>query len=334
MVDLMKQYLEWYKQFEEALASWDLYRVEGEYRLLVVAGMGGSGIVGDYLMRLSDVYGGLPVVVYKSHVAPQYIRSDDLVVLISYSGNTRETLEFLRMVSVKTKNIVLVSSNGFLEEVSRKSNYLFIRVLKGLVPRVSLPSMLVSVLGLLDSSGYSIVSKSEVEKTMVFLREVVDEVRDKAFELANFIIENKGLLVIATHYPYDVLGVRGKNEFNENTKVPVKVEVAPEWMHNDIVGWEKPFSNKYSVIAVYDRGDSIGSKLVDYMVEIYSGLGFPVYRVELVGEGYFAKLMYGSLLFGLASVIAADKRGVNPLVTESIKRYKDSVVDIFGELRF
>jgi len=328
-----EQYTSWPRMIRESLRDWSLFRVSGDFRLVAVAGMGGSGVVGDYLARLSEVYGGLPVVVFKAHKAPRYLSKQDLLVVVSYSGNTLETIEFLNEVSGRSSAIVTMSSGGLLEEVSRSRGFLHIKLPRGLAPRASLPAMLVEVLGLLDASGYTVVSKNAVESTTAFLVKELSSIVEEAERVASFIAENKGLLIIATHYPYDVLAVRGKNEFGENAKIPVKVEVAPEWMHNDIVGWEKPYPNKYSVLAVVDESDSVGLKLVNYMVGVYRDLGFPVYELMLRGESFIDKLLYGSLLFGLASVKTAYKHGVDPLATISIQKYKERVREIFGVLK-
>jgi len=327
---LRDQYLMWPDLVERALSDWGAYRVSGDLRLTAVAGMGGSGIVGDYLKRLSDIHGGLPVAVYKTHTPPRYITSRDLVVVISYSGNTLEAIEFLSRVSGRTPHVVTLSSGGLLEEISRSKGYIHIGLPPGLTPRASLPSMLTEVLGLLDASNYTVIPKNIVEKAVEALREKLPGILAEAQRIANFISETSGLLIIAAHYPYDVLATRGKNEFCENSKIPVKVEVAPEWMHNDIVGWEKPPSGKYTVLALADVDDPIGVKLVSYMSEIYSRLGYPTYRVDLHGDSFLEKLLYGSLLLGLASVELAYVRGVDPLKTRSIEEYKARVREIFS----
>ncbi len=323
-------YLGWINQLEEALDKWGSVSVPGRYRSIVVTGMGGSGIVGDYVAVLSNVYGGLPVIVSKSHLVPEYISSDDLVFVISYSGNTLETRIAYKRVLEKGARIVVVSSDGLLEEEARRRGLPFIGVVKGIAPRTALPYMLYGVLGVLDSSGYSIVSKSVAEEAYRFIAEYMGEVVDTAYRLAGFIAENKGLLILAGHTPYEALLIRGKNEFNENSKIPVKVEVAPEWMHNDIVGWEDPFENKYSVVAVKDPGDKTGCRLVDFMTRIYERNNIPVYMVELKGDNILEKLLYGSLLFGLASVKLARIRGLDPLKTTSIYEYKSVVNKIFS----
>ncbi len=323
-------YLGWVEQLETGLRSWGSVKVEGKYRLVVVSGMGGSGIIGDYVSVLSSVYGGLPVIVSKSHLLPQHVSSNDLVFIVSYSGNTLETRIAYREALRRGARVVVVSSDGLLEEYAGRDGVAFVRIIKGIVPRTALPHMLYSVLGVLDSSGYTIVSRNDAEHTYVFMRDNMRHAVEEAYRIASFIAENKGLLILATHTPFEPLILRGKNEFNENSKIPVKVEAAPEWMHNDIVGWEKPFRNKYSVVTVCDGDDRVGSRLIGFMEDVYRGLDIPVYRFVLRGESFLDKLLYGSLVFGLASVKLARIRGLDPMATETIRKYKEAAPGIFS----
>jgi len=325
-------YLGWIEQLDRGLSNWGRVGVPSDYRSIVVSGMGGSGIVGDYVAVLSSASPrGLPVIVSKSHLVPEFIGYRDLVFVISYSGNTLET----RMACMRTRErgacLVIVSSDGHLEKFAVENNIPFIGVVKGIAPRTALPEMLYGVLGVLDSSGIGIVSREEAAGARDFLKDVLKEAVGEAYSIAEFIAEHDGLLILASHTPYESLVLRGKNEFNENSKIPVKVEVAPEWMHNDIVGWERPFpGNKYSVVAIVDPGDKPGSKLVDFMTGIYEKNNIPVYRFLLKGDNILEKLLYGSLVLGLASVKLARIRGLDPLETTSIADYKSRVRDIFG----
>ncbi len=319
-------YLGWIEQIERALSKWGCCRVEGRPRMVVVTGMGGSGCVGDYLYTIASTRDyGLPVTVVKSHRLPGFIGSGDLVFTISYSGNTLETrlayMEALR----RGCRVVVVTSNGYLERDAREKGLPCITVVKGIAPRTALPEMLLAVLNVLDTSGLTLVSRKEIEKLRKFLKDSMGRAYNEAVEIAEYIHENPGVLVIATHTPYEVLAIRGKNEFNENSKIPVKTDVAPEWAHNDIVGWEKPYTREWTVLEIIDPSDHVGTRLVDFMEEIYRGNGYPVKKLLLKGENILEKLVYGSLVLGLASVKLARLRGIDPLETRNIARYKEVV---------
>lgn len=327
---MIEHYDSWVKQLEHALNDWGKYRVKGSYRSIMVCGLGGSGVVGDYLAVLTLNRGFIPVLTYKHHLPPSFVSRNDLVVAVSYSGNTHETTLFVKGVKDKCGSLVIVSSGGYLEKFAYENNLPHIRVPEGYVPRTALPYMLYAILGLFDSSGYTIISKNEARDTYLFLSKTISEAKRVAESVSKFLYENDGLTILATHSPYEPLATRGKNEFNENSKIPVKTEVAPEWMHNDIVGWERDIGVKFKVLALKDPFDPLGSSLVDYMLRIYSKRGYPTFVLELKGSTLLDKLIYGSLVLGYASVMLAEKTGVDPLKTESIREYKEFAKTIFN----
>ncbi|MEM4224439.1 MAG: bifunctional phosphoglucose/phosphomannose isomerase [Desulfurococcaceae archaeon] len=330
---MLSAYLEWPSQIRHAVSKWDLVKVTGEYRDIAVFGMGGSGIVGDYLQVLSSQVGRCPVTVVKSHLVPSFIDKYTLSIVVSYSGNTLETLLAFKSILEKRVPVVAVSSGGLLKELSQRYGVLHVDVPSGLVPRASLPSMLFSVLGVLSHSNCSLITKKEAENCAEFLEENLPEIERKAREISDWLFEKaiaeKRLIVLATHSPLEALAVRFKNELNENSKVITKVDVAPEWMHNDIVGYEEPNISNYAVLEIVDPDDSVGAKLVEFMEGVYKEHDAIFRSVELKGGNALEKLLYGSLVAGLTSVHLAEKRGIDPMVTRSIAMYKNKVREIF-----
>lgn len=326
---MLEQYDSWIDQVRLALEKWGYYRVNGSFRTVVVSGMGGSGIVGDYVAVINDHHGGLPVLVYKTYEPPAVLSSNDLVVAISYSGNTYETLLFVKKALERKAFVVAVSSGGVLEKLSIRNKLLFIKVPEGYVPRTTLPSMLINTLSLLSCSGLSKITRESVEDVLNYLENNIGTARSIGEELAKFIHSKGGLVTIASHYPYQPLLIRGKNEFNENSKLHVRIETVPECFHNDIVGWEKPIPESRAGIVIKDPDDTTGSSLLNYLVKTYRENEVSVFEIELSGPGLLTKLMYGSLILGYASVYLAYLRRVDPLVTDSIRRYKEFVDSSF-----
>src|ERR1041384_6700784 len=60
---------------------------------VVVLGMGGSGIAGDILLAAAGPFMAVPAVVVKSYTLPAFVTENSLVIAVSYSGNTEETIE-------------------------------------------------------------------------------------------------------------------------------------------------------------------------------------------------------------------------------------------------
>ncbi|WP_440058917.1 bifunctional phosphoglucose/phosphomannose isomerase [Thermogladius sp. 4427co] len=325
---MLETYLKWPDQVSAALEEWGRVSVGGVFENIVIAGMGGSGIVGDIVKMLALEKSSIPVEVVKSHIIPGYISPRTLFISVSYSGNTHETLEATLKALRKGARIVAVTSGGRLAELAREKGIPLVGVPKGLLPRASLPSMLVGVLGVLDSSGVPVASRAEVEETASSLRSRIGDLDKAAESLAGFLLGGD-LIIVATHTPFEALAHRAKSEFNENAKVIVKTDVAPEWMHNDIVGYEKPQFHGYKVVAFYDVDNPVGRELVEFMVGEYERGGRPVRILEVRGVNALDKVLSTSLLFGLASVRLAYARGLDPSATESIARYKSVAGRIF-----
>src|SRR5438270_9070582 len=86
------------EQMEHAWALAGEVELPGSFRnvqSVVVAGMGGSAIGGS----LVEAYGAdeipVPVTVWRGYGLPAYVNENTLVIAVSYSGNTEETLSGL-----------------------------------------------------------------------------------------------------------------------------------------------------------------------------------------------------------------------------------------------
>lgn len=331
---MLESYLNWDEQIKMVIDTWFNYSVKGVFNNIVVSGMGGSGIVGDILQLIASQRGfRIPIVVSKSHRLPGFVGEESLVIIASYSGNTIETILSFKEALDKRAKVVVLSSGGVLQEEAVKRNITYLPIPRGLLPRVSLPVMLYRLLALLDTSGLTIINREESIENYYFLREKKNEAFMKAHEIAEFIYQGlleDRLLVISTHSPLEALAIRGKNEFNENSKIIVKTDIAPEWMHNDIVGYEATIPSKFSVLEIIDPGDKVGVSLVDFMRRILATLDTRTYRLQLDGRSIVEKIIYGSLVLGLSSVILANKRKIPPEETKSIAMYKKEADKIFS----
>ncbi|QOR94389.1 bifunctional phosphoglucose/phosphomannose isomerase [Thermosphaera chiliense] len=325
-----EMYVEWSRQARSALEKPVPVRFNRGIRSVIVAGMGGSGIVGDVLSTLSSNYSSLPVITVKNHILPGFASREDLLLVVSYSGNTVETLRVFDSALERNIPMVAVSSGGLLKTRAYEHGIPHIQLPEGLAPRASLPSMLYGVLKLLYENNLLNIPFKIVEESVDFLEEKTGEAMAEAGLIAEWVHRSKGLLVISTHSPLESLGLRGKNEFNENAKIPVKVDVAPEWMHNDIVGYEEPFFKDFTVLEVVDPGDRVGVMLVDFMRTIYGRVTKSFHRLVLEGGSLLDKILYGSMVFGLSSCKLARMRGIDPLKTASIQEYKKAAGAIFS----
>ena len=62
---------------------------------VVITGMGGSAVSGDYIRALFENSADFPIFVQRNYTLPNFINQHSLIIVISYSGNTEESLSGL-----------------------------------------------------------------------------------------------------------------------------------------------------------------------------------------------------------------------------------------------
>src|SRR3989337_2268487 len=77
---------------------------------VVISGMGGSAIGGDILISYLRENLKIPAIVNRNYSLPAFVNEKTLAIVISYSGNTGETLA--RVFSLDRKSTRLNSSHG------------------------------------------------------------------------------------------------------------------------------------------------------------------------------------------------------------------------------
>ena len=114
-----------------------------KFNQIGICGMGGSGISGEFIQNyLSETEFNLPVSLVRGYKLPKHFTSDSLILIISYSGNTRETLTCLYEALNKSIPVILVSSGGLCFELSEKAKLPIIALPKGFEPRAAFPVLL------------------------------------------------------------------------------------------------------------------------------------------------------------------------------------------------
>lgn len=123
----------------------------GTHSEVLCVGMGGSGISGDYAAAIAEPF-GTRVTVHKGYgpVPAWAIRLRPLVVAVSYSGNTEETLDFAVSARDTGLPLAVVTTGGRLGEMAKEEKWPMVEVPAGLQPRAALGYLLGAVLRLLE----------------------------------------------------------------------------------------------------------------------------------------------------------------------------------------
>jgi glucose/mannose-6-phosphate isomerase len=284
---------------------------------VVVTGMGGSAISGDVLKEWLDP--PFPFEVCRGYHLPRWVSKETLVILISYSGETEETLSCEREARRVGAITAGIGSGGSLARAM--ADRPFLRVPAGLPSRAAFPYLFFSALRiLLDAGLIPPEREEEVRETFNLLpavRERVGEAREIATRLLGkiaFIYAPPGLWSVA---------LRFKTQLNENAKSLAKVEYLPELCHNEIVGLTGAPPNVSFVLLRSSREEERISIRADFLKDLLKGRDIIELRGE--GEGKLAEMLT-LLYFGdIISYHLAGLKGVDPTPVEEIARLKKAL---------
>ena len=226
---------------------------------IVFAGMGGSGAIGDIFSAILSKT-KIHVNVVKGYLLPKTVDSDTLVIVISVSGNTAETLSILQTSQKLNCKIVAFSSGGQMLEYCIKNKIQHRIINKYHSPRASFTSYLYTMLKVLHTTlGIKeediLESISELEKINKIICSLNLTDTNPSLGLAKWIT---GVPMI--YYPFGLqsASIRFKNSLQENSKMHVFSEDVMEACHNGIVAWEK--KSNVQPILIQGQDDFIKTK--------------------------------------------------------------------------
>lgn len=347
--DLLADYDYWpelaLKVWNETAIPSDNY---GEVRRVILAGMGGSLLTGELIVDLArEKRSKLQFETIKDYHIPDSCDGRTLVLGLSSSGNTEETLSVLSESHKAGVRAVSFGTGGALETLSKeKWGFDFVRTSMLKVPRSSLPGIFYAVLKFLIESGLIPVSGAEVEESMEALRITKDRVRGSSSHDGNsplqiarkFLKEPAFPLVYSSNRTRGV-GLRFRQSINENAKMHAFNGEIPELCHNDIVGWDAMSSSVVRHIAVSSSGSKAVAMFLrlrqddpievrerfDIVDEIVKKAGGETIEAPSTGNCYLARAM--SMLYQLdyATYYMAILRNIDPIMTPSINLLKQEL---------
>jgi len=221
----------------------------GRPRAIVVTGMGGSGVAGDVLAAVCGPACPAQVLPVHDYQLPAWVGATDLVIAVSCSGGTEETISAATEAVRRGCRLIGVGGAGSpLAMIAQQARAPFIGVPSAGMPRstlwgLSMPLVVIaSRLGLLEAGADDYESAAaELERISHLCRpgseSFVNPAKSLALELAGtlpMIWGNSPLAGVAAY--------RFGTQLSENAKYPAVVGVLPEANHNQVVTFDGPFA--------------------------------------------------------------------------------------------
>jgi glucose/mannose-6-phosphate isomerase len=301
------------KQFQVGLRATEDIKINIKPKGVCICGMGGSALPGNLL----DIYlekRNFPLLLQRDYNLPKEVSKDWLLVCISYSGNTEETLSCLREAQEKELETVLVSSDGSLKKIAEENNLPIAILPQGLQPRIALGYQFSALAKIIEKAGL-------IDSTADILElEEIKADKEKAKEIAEK-IKGKIPLIYASNKLKTVARIF-KIAFNENSKIPAFWNYFPELNHNEMVGFQKKQEQFYLLI-LKDQDDTERiKKRMDLTKKLLEKKGLKGEIIEFQEQTLLKRVFSGILFSYWISYYLALLYNIDPEPVELVEEFK------------
>jgi glucose/mannose-6-phosphate isomerase len=285
---------------------------------VLVLGMGGSGISGDVVAAVGGPECPVPIVVSKDYELPGFVDASTLVLAVSCSGNTEETLEAVTAALEAEAYVVTVSHGGRLKELAASWSVPHVAVPSIVMPRAALGALTVPLLVVLEEVGLLQGARAMIGETVAQLSRRRDQLQrpgNAAEALARHV--GRTLPLVYGGGPIGtVAAARWKGQFNENAKVPAFANRLPELCHNEAAGWGQHGDVTRQVLTLVELRHDYEHPQVHRRFELVNDLLLEcvgaIHEVRAEGEGPLAQLFDLVLQGDLVSLYLAAQSEVDP----------------------
>ena len=338
MLEIEENFYNQLMEAKEIASGVDLKKIKMRtYKGIAFLGMGGSGFTGDLIKGLMRDDTGIPVEVVKGYNIPACIDDDWLVVAVSYSGNTEETISAVNQSLSRGCEVVCVTSGGKLEKIADDYNKCIIKISSGLQPRGAIgylffPTFLVlGHLKLVDVTDGEIKESLDLirKKCSLYKREISSDT-NYAKSIALKIGENLPI-IYGTNGLLSPVAFRWKCEMNENSKAPCFWAEFPELNHNETVGWGrlKDITSRFVLIVFREKEENVRIKTrIETTIKLIKGNFSGVIEIPVEGKSKLARALSTMYLGDIVSVYLAILNGTDPTPVEKIQVLKSELAKL------
>jgi glucose/mannose-6-phosphate isomerase len=300
-------------------------------RGVLFCGMGGSAAAGDLAAAAYEGDAPVPIQVLRGYAPPAWVGRDTLVICLSYSGNTEETLAACDEAAARGAHLVTISTGGALAERASRAGGTHIAVAPDAPqPRAALGSLTGAAIGALVAAGVLEDAESEIDEAAAQLqaggRDLAPEASaqgNRAKQAAEF-VGSRVPVVWGSGGVSQPAAWRWKCAFNENAKIPAFASSLPELNHHEVVGWTKGHGDGFCLVVLRepDEHPSVQPRLDATLPEVRAA-DVEVLEIRAQPRGpALARGLELMLVGDVASAYHGIAHGIDPGPIEAIARVK------------
>ncbi len=304
----------------EAASEHPVFR---RYNEIIIGGMGGSGIVGSIVADMCSPISPIPIVLLRVQKLPEWANKNTLVIAISYSGNTAETLSLYNDAKERGCGIVSITSGGKLKELAERDNNEVITIDGGYMPRSDMTTPLAHVLSVVDSQIGTDLHGEFID----VLKSIIPYAKELDFSRMNY--AKAIALRLSPYTPFfytseriQCVASRWRAQFNENAKKVAGDGVFPEFDHNELEGWAGDTCRTNLPVFIRTKADGETAKYMDACKDVIKKWGVNPLIINIPGETHMESIMYGIILGDYVSLYVAELLKKDPNPVDAITLFK------------
>ena len=289
-----------------------------KYNNLVICGVGGSALPGDILL---DAIPDFPLYTYihRDYGLPSQADKRSLIIAISYSGNTEETIAAYETAVAKNYPVVAITTGGQLQQMAENHKLPLVLIPStGIQPRCATGYLFAAILQILNNAG---VIKDQSNKLLHMAKSLNPETLEiQGQELAKKLVNQIPIVYASNNFKS--LARIWKIKFNENSKVLAFWNFFPELNHNEMVGLTN-LQGKFHFLIMRDGADHIRNlKRMSLFANLARAKGVMVDFIEIDGKDTLEKIFNNLLLGDWVSYYLAKAYKIDPEPVKIVEEFK------------
>ena len=287
---------------------------------ICLVGMGGSSIAGEMCKGLLVDKAIIPIITVRDYNIPGFVNDKWVVIAVSYSGNTEETISAFDEADLRGCKIFAVTTGGKLGEKSQSLSCN--KLHPNFQPRAALPLILGAVLPIIETllgvppSNLHRISNQLVEHSKNWGSRILSP-----HHLAENLIDKIPMFIASGHLA--PVAYRAKCQINENAKaIAINLEI-PESNHNEIEATLR--CSKHSIRPIFLRSQWESkrvSKRFEATARIYSSNGCIPEQLKFLCNSKLEEVLAITHYVDMVSVELAELLNVDPVSVDRIAELK------------
>jgi glucose/mannose-6-phosphate isomerase len=300
-----------------------------EIESIILAGMGGSALAGEFVRSWKSDKLNLPFVISRDYRIPAFVGKKTLAIISSYSGNTEEVIESYAQAKAAGADIITMSSGGKLQQLAEADGLPHVTLPSGYQPRLAVFFEVRAVANLLEHLGLLKGAVDELEAAADWVTPLlsdwsaeVNTDKNQAKQIARELLGSPVVVYAGSTLAYPAM--KWKIDFNENAKNLAFYYHWPEFNHNEFLGWLHPqMTTMLRVVELESDLDHLHlKKRFDISNRLLSGRMPNPIRVQAEGDTGLKQMLWTTLLGDFTSAYLAFLNGIDPTPVELIEKLK------------